>query len=313
LCEEGYITLNGVGLYSAGDVEIKYTTNGGGAWNVAPDPFVYGGGASSVVVVETADGHRAIVARGEPIDGGGGGSPAEVAYRDVAYGADWATVAWTNVWVGTVLGQTIQDLFYYGGRVWATASGGYIYSSNDLAESWTVLEDGSVVQDVNGVCMYSLQIGYAVGDNNSFWYTTHGTVWNTDRAGPADTVNLLSVAVNDKGHVFVGAADGNLYVSEDGGQNWVTRHAFGVGSVDWIEFDAKHRYFGGLVYNTGAPVGTLYRSIDGGATWQAPQPGNQPDNNGLNSGFVCDQNHIFVVGDLDDGGDTFVAYASPAT
>jgi len=303
LCQEGFMAMDalGAGAYNA---EIKYTVDGGANWVITDgDPFYYGiGDVSDVIVIETASGHRVIVSQGSAQ----AGEYAEISYSE-DYGANWV-----SVWVGVVVNQTIQALCHYGGKLWAAASGGYIYGSADIGDTWVAQESGvETVLTLNDIVMYSLQVGYCVGDTNTFLYTTNGTEWNT-RAGPSATnANLLSVAVNDEGHVFVGAADGNLYVSEDGGLTWATRHSFGAGTVDWIAFDEIHRYFGALVWNDGGTdVGTMYRSIDGGASWNAPAGQAGAWNSILNGGFICDQNNIFVAGETHEG-TTLVAKASP--
>jgi len=304
LCQEGFMAMDalGAGAYNA---EIKYTVDGGANWVITDgDPFYYGiGDVSDILVIETASGHRVIAAQGSAQ----AGEYAEISYSE-DYGANW-----TSVWVGTTVNQTIQALCHYGGKLWAAASGGYIYGSSDIGDTWVAQESGVEAPGItlNDIVMYSLQIGYCVGDTNTFLYTTNGTEWNT-RAGPSATnANLLSVAVNDKGHVFVGAADGNLYVSEDGGLTWATRHSFGAGTVDWVAFDEIHRYFGALVWNDGGTdVGTMYRSIDGGASWSVPAGQAGAWNSILNGGYICDQNNIFVVGETHEG-TTLVAKASP--
>lgn len=300
-CWEGYMALDGT-MYNS---EVKYTKNGGGTWaQTATDPFTYSGGdASDVVVFETANGgHRAVVARGSVTEG----EPAEIAYTE-----DWGAT-WHNVDVGAVNDQYITDLFSYGGEIFAVCTGGYIYVSSDLGDTWTALESGDeTVQMLNSIAMYSSQVGYAVGNNNAFLYTTDGDEWNA-RTGPAAATNLLSVAVNGEGHVFVGAADGSLYRSEDGGVTWPDEDVrnFGTGSIDFIAFDTDLRYVGLLIYNTAGGVGTMYRSHDGGASWQAPTGQTTGWNSGLNAGHICDQNHFFVVGEA-HGGTTFVAKANP--
>lgn len=300
LCEEGYMVLDGT-LYNS---EIKKTHDGGATWvPTSADPFTYAGGdASDVVVFETANGgHRAIISRGSMTLG----EPAEVTIT-----TDWG-VTFVNVDVGAVNDQWINDLFSMQAKIWAAATDGYIYRSDDLGNTWIALESGVETNwALNSIVMHTLDEGYCVGNFNAFLYTTDGDEWNA-RVGPSVGTHLLSVATNDAGHVFVGAADGILYVSEDGGVTWAVRRNFGAGSIDWIAFDTSLKYIGVLVYNTAAGVGTTFRSKDGGASWQDPSGQVGAWNAGLNSGFICDANNWFVVGEVFDG-TTFVAKASPS-
>ena len=306
MCEEGYMTLDGT-LY---DAEVKKTKNGTTWYQTADDPFEEGGDSTSPVVFTRWDGHRLVIARLSASTYLG----AEISYTENE-GIDW-----TNVQVSAIVGQTIgrHGLVAYGGRLYAACSGAYIYMSLDMGDTWTLVESGTTTDDFNALAMYSVEIGYAVGDNNMFFYTANGEDWY-QRVGPAIGVNLLCVAVNSAGDVFVGAADGAIYRSDDGGQHWyqtdgVTAGAwrdFGVGSIDALEFDDATRYFGFLAYNTAAPVGTVYRSINGGATWRAPATGQVGTwNAGLNDIFICDQNHAFIVGEVYDG-NTFIAQVEP--
>jgi len=302
-CEYGYMGLDGT-LY---DSEVKKTWNGTSWYQSTVDPFEEGGDAGPIVIFPTIDGHRAIVAR----ISASGWMPAEIAYTE-----DWGET-WTNVDVGTVVGQTINAMIQYGGYVYIACSGGYIYVSKDMGDSWSILSSGVTTEDLNGIVMYSSSVGYAVGDNNAFLYTLNGEDWY-ERTGPAVGVDLLSVTVNDDGVVFVGAADGNLYRSEDGGANWLDQDgatgewlSLGAGSIDWIGFDSDARYFGWLIYNDADGLGHIYRSINGGATWRRPAGQTGAWNSGLNAGFVCDTNSFYFVGEV-HGGTTLVGQVEPS-
>ena len=301
-CDEGYMALDGT-LY---DSEVKKTHNGTDWTQTITDPFEEGGDAGSPIVFTKADGHRMVVGRVSA----SGWMPAEIAYTE-----NWG-VTWTNVDVGALVGQVINDLCDYGGYAWAACSGGYLYQSTDTGDSWVIASSGATVEDLNAVVMYSSSIGYAVGDNNAFLYVLNGSDWYAG-TGPAVAVDLLSVAVNDDGVIFVGAADGAIYRSEDNGQNWLNQDEnaghwrdFGVGSVDWIAFDPDARFFGWLIYNDGDGVGHIYRSINGGATWLLPAGQTGAWNSGLNDGFICGINMAYFVGEAHDGF-TMVAQATP--
>lgn len=301
-CSEGYMALDGT-LY---DSEVKYSDDGSD-WNqTSADPFEEGGNAGEWIIFELWDGHRAITNRISPSVW----RPAEVSYTE----DEGAT--WTNVDVGSVGAQILTAMDRMSGWIYACATGGDVYRSTDMADSWTRLATGVTTEDLRDITMYTTSTGYAVGDNNAFIYTTNGEDWYA-RTGPAVGVNLLSVAVNDQGHVFVGANDGNLYRSEDGGLNWLDPdgnagawRSFGTGTVDYVEFDEDTGYFGLLIFNNPTPLGSIYTSINGGATWRQPSGQTGTWNSGLNSGTICDQNNYFVVGEVHNG-TTFAAKIEP--
>lgn len=305
MCEEGYMALDGT-LY---DSEVKYTSTGTNWAQTAADPFEEGGDASSPVTLTMWDRHRAVVSR----ISASVWRPAEISYTEDL------GVSWTNVDVGAVVGAFFgrHGLVYSSGRLYAAVSGGRIYDSRDIGDTWVIREEGTTTEDLNALAMESLEVGYAVGNSNAFLYTTNGNDWYA-RVGPAVGVNLLSVGINAAGDVFVGAADGNIYRSEDGGQNWLqndgltpgTWRSFGVGSVDWIGFDDKSSFFGFAIYNTAAPVGTIYRSTNQGATWSEIDGQTGAWNAGLNAMHICDQNHGFVVGEPFEG-NTMVVQIEP--
>jgi len=307
-CEEGYIALDGT-LY---DSEVKKTTTGVNWTQTPADPFEEGGDSSSPVTLNLWDSHRAFVAR----ISASVWRPAEISYTEDSGDS------WTNVDVGNVVGAFFgrNGLVYSNGRLFAAVSGGLIYDSRDIGDTWVLRSNGTAAgfQNLNAITMESLETGYAVGDVNTFLYTVNGEDWFS-RTGPAVGVNLLSVAINLSGDVFVGAADGNIYRSEDGGQTWLQTdnltpgawRSFGVGSVDWIGFD-KSGMFGFVLFNTAEPRGTIFRTFNQGATWGTSTISGQTGtwNSGLNAMHICDQNNAYVVGEA-HAGNTFIAQIGP--
>ncbi len=297
LCEVGIIGLDGPGAYIY-EAEIKKTLNGGADWDAAPtDPYTWGGRTEAVYILETVSGRRFIVWRGEPVIP----QPAECSYSDDD------GVTWTNVTIGAIAQQAVNDVTVAGAMFLIACTDGYIYSSEDQAETWSIQEGGvETAESVRAITTYG-NAGYAVCNGNIFLFTSNVQAASPDwasRTGPAVGFDLLSIDVNDKGHIFVGTSDARLFRSEDEGLTWALVIDFGAGTIDDVMFEEKGNYVGALIWNNATPVGAVYRSEDGGATW--PQIANMPTNVGLNALHMCDQNTISVVGNA-VGGSTFIA------
>jgi len=295
----GQIVWAGLGSTAYTIGYLLYTFDYGATWQApANQPFSIAGDVSSIVIVDAQNGYRLICARGNVE----GGQPAEVSYTD-----DEGAL-FHDVNVGAVNGQTIQSLFRDSiGRIWAAAAGGYVYRSNNLGVTWTTQEAGvETTERLTDICFFDENVGYAVGEANAFIYTTDGATF-TLRVGPAPAVNLLSVAVNYAGHVYVSTADARLFRSVDGGLTWETIIDLAVGSINQVRFDDDFRYFGFMVWDDATPVGTVYRSEDAGNTWAAiGTPATDYLNAGINCVAICDANMAYVGGPA-QGGTSFVA------
>jgi len=266
---------------------LLFSDDYAGTWtSPAWHPFSIGGDISSIVIVDGQSGYRVIVADGTPLAG-----PAEISYSD----DEGATG--TDVVVGAVNGQTIQMLFKdVKGRIWAAASSGDIYVSLDNGATWTETGSGATAQDLYDITFYNEYVGYAVGDANAFVYTTDGGQTWTAGTGPAAATNLLSCAINYAGHLYVTDANADLWRSVDGGDTWAAMLTM-TGSMPQIRFDDDFRFFGYLISNTAAPVGTVYRSEDAGNTWAAiGVAATDYLNAGLHCLAICDPNMLYAGG-----------------
>lgn len=296
--EYGVVGLENAAGY-AYDSEVKITTDGSSWAETTLDPFSYGGDVGAVLIFESIEGEKILAFRGSGVVG----APAECATSEDD------GESWTNSLIGALNGQYINAAAVREADVVAVASGGYIYISQDQGNTWEAAEEAvETTEDLNDIDFYDKDKGYVVGNDNTFLYTTEASDgadadW-ASRTGPAVGANLMCVAVNDKGDVFVGASDGVLYVSRDEGRNWAVARNFGPGSVDDIAFDPYADYVGAVIYNNATPRGYLYRSLDGGASFQ--QISDVPANSGLNALQIVDANRIFIVGDAHDG-TTFLA------
>ena len=262
--------------------------------------MVLGRNATAVVTIITSEDHRVVVA--------GGAMPAT--FPEIAYSDDRG-VNWNNVQIADAGGGgrgvnmlTIDPL----GRVWAVFDEGRIYRSDNQAQSWTVFEDGvETVQNLLDIVFYDENVGYAVGNAGIVLQTINGEDWDQIGSPVGIGVNILSVAVNRYGHVFVTTNDTRLFRSVDGGANWVEILDQLVGTINRVRFDAAHRYFGYFIWDNAAPAGQLWRTEDGGSTWAAEVlVGQTPANNGLDALFVNDTNMVYIGGEP-VGGTSFIA------
>ena len=273
--------------YTVGYIQVS--RDYGATWNHPAGwwPFAVAGDISSIVIVDSASGYRVICARGSAAVG-----PAEVSFSD----DEGATG--TDVEVGIVNGQTIQMLRKdLRGRIWAVATDGDIYMSATNGASWSANLGGTVTtEDLYDIVFYDDNVGYSVGNANAFLVTVDGGLTWTAGVGPSVGDNLISIDVNYAGHIYVTNDDAELWRSTDQGATWELMLDL-AGTMNQVRFDDDFRYFGYLVVDSAAPVGTLYRSEDAGNTWaQIGVPATDYLNAGINCVAVCDANMAYAGG-----------------
>jgi len=213
------------------------------------------------------------------------------------------TETWTEVTTGFVASKVPNAAFSQGSAFnWFVADGGYIYFSDDITSGVDVQSAGAQsvqnLNDISGADEFNL---VAVGDSNVVLFTNDGGQTWASVTGPAVGVNLTAVAVKSDLVWIVGAANGNLYYTEDGGANW-TAKAFrgsGSGQVEDIKFSTNA--VGYMSHTTAGGVGRILRTIDGGFSWYVvPEAAGLsiPDNDRINALAACseDQNLVFGAG-----------------
>jgi photosystem II stability/assembly factor-like uncharacterized protein len=183
-------------------------------------------------------------------------------------------------------------------------SGGDQYSKEDVGltgsedngESWRKSDDG-FVRDV-----HVSKLIIDPNNNNVFYATTQGATEYTDKVGDGAGVfksndrgnswtqinngldsletNILTVDPNDSETLYLGTDDDGVYKSTDGGESWKKLtvssipKSFGVGDIIVDPQNSNNIYIGTVDYfRLSESRGVLgdfgvYKSTDGGATWE---------------------------------------------
>jgi hypothetical protein len=108
-----------------------------------------------------------------------------------------------------------------GGAVrWAVGAAGRIFISRDAGQSWVAQESGVRVNLSAGHAP-SDSVCWVVGQRGTILRTTDGHRWEK-LAFPLE-LDLVKVEAADASHASVFSADGQVFVTEDGGKTWRKR------------------------------------------------------------------------------------------
>jgi hypothetical protein len=223
---------------------------------------------------------------------------------------------WVETTEGFVAGFGPNCIWSYDARhTWIGAENGYIYFTSS-PRSGVEIQDAAVATTVNILDIHacdSLHV-VAVGQANAVIYTENGGETWVPIVGPSIGVQLNCVWMLDPNVWLIGDNLGNLWYTEDGGENWAENTDIDqtLTVIDEIEFHDET--VGYMSARVGATDGRIFRTIDGGMTWyEMPEgtTGQLADNDRINSLAVCkDPNIVWGAGLNADGTTGFMAKAS---
>lgn len=157
----------------------------------------------------------------------------------------------------------LLDAAERGGLIVAVGERGHVLRSRDGGASWTQARVPSRAL-LTGVWMHDDQLGWAVGHDETILRTQDGgESWERVRYEPEAERPLLDVWFRDARHGIAVGAYGAFLVTDDGGTSWEERP---IGEDDYhlnaiVDAGDGHLYLA-------AEAGHLYRSDDGGESWQ---------------------------------------------
>ena len=249
--------------------QILRSADNGATWAAtAADPFNAKESAKAVECFSVgANTSRILVARDTVA-----ATPMHVEYSDDA-GANWTDV--------TVTGSTNAYAAVYGGALYAIdmyhiwlvitdgAAGSEIWFSEDGGVTWTAQTLADPTKFLYAIYFKDEDVGMVVGAADYIEVTTDGGDTWAAATATGDGGDLLSVSENQGGDIWwVTSDDGQIYYSTDHGTTWAERTFTGSGAGAVYDAGWSSRTVGWMVHSPTAATGIVYRSRNGGLTWE---------------------------------------------
>lgn len=202
-----------------------------------------------------------------------------------------------NLWT---VGSVTSDTNYHfsnitaanGNLAWATmyyntaAAGGSIFRTTDGGFTWNALSPGSIyntsaVSFPNLTHFWNDSVGFSMGDPAGGYYEIYTT---TDSGSTWTRVNTANIPAPTSGEyglvdcysvvdstIWYGTNKGRVFKSTDLGHTWTVSVVGNIDGVTDVTFkDANNGLC--LKYNSVSTLYSLYRTTDGGTTWNLVTP-----------------------------------------
>lgn len=204
---------------------------------------------------------------------------------------------WAEVTSGYVAAKGPRALYSKSPNLtFIAGAGGYLYLMTNPTQAVTVLSDGSLTTQILNDIAGSGRTIVAVGNTNAVLVSSNGGRSFSLIIGPAVGVNLTAVDVLSANVWFIGDAAGNLWFTTNGGRTWTeTTLPASITAIDRISF--VDEVVGYMTVRAGA-VAHVYRTTDGGYSWQngAPSIADEPTATKFNFVAPCGHNQVMVGG-----------------
>lgn len=253
-CQKAYVLTTTITASPALAAQVVHTIDGGKTW--ATDNVNTLGVQAAKAIARV--GTRIVVV-----------SQVDTAHHFKAQSSIDANVAsgWTRVATGYVATKGPNAIWSKNtNETFIAAQGGYIYFMTNPTAAVTVLTDGSVsTQNLNDIRGAGQTI-VAVGANNAVLVSSNnGKTWSLV-TGPAVGVALNTVEVITSSIWWIGADNGKMFYTTNGGTTWVEATPdSNITNVPKIRFVDE---VVGYMIATLSASNRLYRTADNGNTWR---------------------------------------------
>jgi photosystem II stability/assembly factor-like uncharacterized protein len=211
-----------------------------------------------------------------------------------------------EVATGFVTGGEPNDIWSVGNKAFIVGDGGYVYTLTDPTAGVTVIDAGVADNDnLQAVHAINEDFMVAVGNNGAIVKTENGATVGSiaSPVGVGITLQAVWIKSNNSDEWFIGADNGNYYYTVNNGVTWTTGAFTGSGSGEVHDIAFSTKSVGYLSHATSAPAGRIFRTYDGGNSWNLMPEGaaNLQANDRINALAACTDDPNFVVGvGLDD-------------
>jgi hypothetical protein len=220
---------------------------------------------------------------------------------------------WTEVTTGFVASKQPQDIWSLGSVAFIAANGGYVYKLTDPTAGVTVLEAGTVLtDDLNAIHAISESKIIAVGNASAILKSENGVTFTeiTPPTGVGVDYNAVWIKANNDSEWWLGTSGGTLYYTVNNGVTFTAKGFSGSGAGVIYDIAFASKSVGYLAHATDAAAGRIFRTYDGGYSWQLLPEGSAtlPANDRVNALAACkeDVNFVVGVGLADNGSDGIV-------
>jgi photosystem II stability/assembly factor-like uncharacterized protein len=221
----------------------------------------------------------------------------------------------TEVTTGFVAGGEPNDISTIGRYSYVVGDGGYVYGTADPTGGVSVLNAGeAVVDDLLRVHAISSTFAVAVGKNGAVIWTENGSIFGASSRPVGVGINLTALFVKSETEWWVGTSDGQIFYTLNKGTTWTAKTFSGSGTGVVHDIVAPTGSVMYMSHATTAPAGRLFRSYDGGYSWNILPEGTSvtPANDQINRIGVCVDANKFIGGGLaDDASDGIMVIGQP--
>ena len=178
------------------------------------------------------------------------------------------------------------------GRLVAVGEWGHVLLSDDSGGSWRQATSVPTRATLTAVTFVDAKRGWAVGHDAIVLHTRDGgETWELQYQAPEEEMPLLSVWFEDAQHGLAAGAFSLLIETRDGGETWQRRTLTSDPDLDY-HLNAIFRGPGDALF-IAAEFGSIYRSLDAGASWERLHP---PYDGSFWGGLTVDEEAFLVFG-----------------